>query len=122
MWQNNCIELYRNKKGAVYQCEDTHRFMVEFAGTQTFFTFQQFKDFRRTVSQINLNVMLERIERAFDIELLYLPQNDQIYKLEICEIYYLKDLLAGAKAFLELNSLLHELGIKAFENTYSQAN
>ncbi len=109
------VELYRNKKGVIYQCENTHKFIVEFGGTTTFFTFQQFKDFGRVIAQINLNVMLERIERAFDVEIIYLPQNDQIYRLEVCEVYYLKDLLAGAKAFLELNSLLHELAISAFE-------
>ncbi|MCS6794554.1 MAG: hypothetical protein RMJ97_00440 [Raineya sp.] len=113
--QATWIELYRNKKGAIYQCEKSCKFIVEFAGTTTFFTFQQFKDFNRVIAQINLNVMLERIERAFDLEIIYLPQNDQIYQLEICEIYYLKDLLAGAKFFLELNTLLHELAISAFE-------
>ncbi|GAB4125591.1 MAG: hypothetical protein OHK0045_09950 [Raineya sp.] len=105
------VEIYANSKGAVYQCDTTNQFVVNFLGTTTYFSVRQFLDFRRVISQININIMLERIERAFDLELIYLPQKDELYTLEICEIYHLKELLTGAKAMLDLHSLLKELNI-----------
>lgn len=109
--QTQLIEIYSNAKGTVYQCDASNQFVVVFAGTTTYFSVRQFIDFKRAVHQINLNVMLERIERAFDLELIYLPQKDELYTLEICEIYHLKELLAGAQAMLELHSFLKELHI-----------
>jgi hypothetical protein len=109
--KSSLIEIYSNHKGAVYQCDASNEFVVSFAGTTTYFSVRQFIDFKRVISQINLNVMLERIERAFDLELIYLPQKDELYTLEICEIYHLKELLAGAKAMLELHSFLNEMNI-----------
>jgi len=91
--QTQLIEIYSNSKGAVYQCDETNQFVVRFLDTTTYFSVRQFIDFRRVISQINLNVMLERIEREFDLELIYLPQKDKLYTLEICEIYHLKELL-----------------------------
>ncbi len=109
--KSSLIEIYSNHKGAVYQCDASNEFVVSFACTTTYFSVRQFIDFKRVISQINLNVMLERIERAFDLELIYLPQKDELYTLEICEIYHLKELLAGAKAMLELHSFLNEMNI-----------
>jgi hypothetical protein len=113
--RSKLVEIYSNSKGAVYQCDETNQFVVRFLDTTTYFSVRQFIDFRRVISQINLNVMLERIEREFDLELIYLPQKDKLYTLEICEIYHLKELLSGAKAILELNSMLNELNIHITE-------
>jgi len=113
--RSKLVEIYSNSKGAVYQCDETNQFVVRFLDTTTYFSVRQFIDFRRVISQINLNVMLERIEREFDLELIYLPQKDKLYTLEICEIYHLKELLSGAKAMLELHSLLNELNIYTSE-------
>lgn len=110
--KTHLVEIYSNSKGTVYQCDETNQFIVDFLGTTTYFSVRQFIDFRRVVSQINLNIMLERIEREFDLELIYLPQKDKLYTLEICEIYHLKELLAGARAMLELNTFLYELNIQ----------
>lgn len=109
--QVQLVEIYSNSKGSVYQCDASNQYVVNFLGTTTYFSVRQFIDFKRVISQINLNIMLERIEREFDLELIYLPQKDELYTLEICEIYHLKELLAGAKAMLELHSFLTELNI-----------
>jgi hypothetical protein len=104
-------EVFSTPKGSVYQCDATNSFIVEFAGTTTRFNVKQFIDFKKVISQINLQVMLERIEKEFDLELIYLPQTDNLYTLNVCEVYHLQELLAGAKAMLELNSILHECNI-----------
>ena len=109
--ETQLVEIYSNSKGAVYQCDESNQFVVRFLDTTTYFSVRQFIDFKRVINQINLNIMLERIEREFDLELIYLPQKDELYTLEICEIYHLKELLAGAKAMLELHSFLNELNI-----------
>jgi len=108
------VEIYSNSKGAVYQCDASNQFVVNFLDTTTYFSVRQFIDFKRLINQININLMLERIEREFDLELIYLPQKDELYTLEICEIYHLKELLAGARTLLELQSFLNELNINFF--------
>ena len=104
-------EVFSTTKGSIYQCDVTNSFIVEFAGTTSRFNVKQFIDFKKVISQINLQVMLERIEKEFDLELIYLPQTDKLYTLNVCEAYHLQELLAGAKAMLELNSILHEYDI-----------
>lgn len=104
-------EVFSTTKGSIYQCDTTNSFIIEFAGTTARFNVKQFIDFKKVISQINLQVMLERIEKEFDLELIYLPQTDKLYTLNVCEAYHLQELLAGAKAMLELNSILHEYNI-----------
>ncbi|GAA4445997.1 hypothetical protein GCM10023189_00650 [Nibrella saemangeumensis] len=103
-------EIYRNEKGAVYQCDTTCRLILEFWDTHTAFSARDFLQFKRMVETVDLRQMALHTDDAYDVEILTPPRTDRCYVLTLCEIVQLRDLLNGARLMLELNSLLRERG------------
>ena len=105
----DCLtEIYRTAHGCVYQCDDQHRLHVEFTGIRTAFKVQGFFRLKKQLDAIDVDAMAQNACRAADFEIVNMPGSDRCYVLTMLDIIYLKELLAGAKVMLELNSILHE--------------
>ncbi len=102
------IEVFSTDKGSVYQCDKSARIIVEFGGLQSAFKIQTFMNLKKVIDRIDLNLMIQSIETAHDIEIVTLPQSQSCYVLTLCDVVHLRELLAGAKVMLELNSILQE--------------
>ena len=103
-------ELFRTDKGVVYQCDASHRIVLEFWDTHTQLSARDFVHFRRMVETIDLRQMALSTAAAYDVEILTPPRSERCFVLTLCEIIHLRDLLNGAKLMLELNSMLRECG------------
>ncbi|WP_428657825.1 hypothetical protein [Runella sp.] len=101
-------ELYTNSKGATYQCDRSSRITVEFGGYKMAFKINEFLNFKQKVDSVDLHAMIFDLSDESDFEIIEAPQANLSLKLTLCDLVNLRDLLAGAKFMLELNSLLYE--------------
>ncbi|MFY7827929.1 MAG: hypothetical protein ACOVQ4_12430 [Flectobacillus sp.] len=102
-------ELYQNSKGSTYQCDLTNRIHVQFNGMLAIFRIQDFLAFRRKVLSVDIHEMIFNLSDNFDYELVEAPQAQLSWKLTLCEIVQLRDLLDGTKFVLMLNSMICEV-------------
>ncbi len=104
------IELFRTEKGAVYQCDATQRFILEFWDTHTALSARDFAQFRRMVNTIDVQQMALSTGSAYDVAILTPPRSERCYVLTLCEVVHLRELLNGSQLILDLNSMLRECG------------
>ncbi len=102
-------ELFSNSKGVTYQCDRTARIIVEFGGYIMAFKITDFLYFKRKVDSVDLHAMIFNLSDDYDFEVIEAPQTNLSLKLTLCELVNLRDLLAGTKFMLDLNSMLYEL-------------
>ncbi|GAB4021762.1 hypothetical protein [Spirosoma koreense] len=103
-------EVFRTDKGVVYQCDRSNRLILEFWDTHTPLSARDFAQFRRMVETVDVRQMALSTAAADDVEILTLPRSERCYVLTLCEVIHLRELLAGARLMLELNSMLRECG------------
>lgn len=103
-------EVFRTDKGAVYQCDASNRLVLEFWDTLTYLSARDFAQFRRMVETVDVRQMALSTAAADDVEILAPPRSERCYVLTLCEVVHLRELLAGARLMLELNSMLRECG------------
>jgi hypothetical protein len=102
-------ELYRVAHGVSWQCDLTNRIYVQFKETTASFRIQDFFSFQRKVKSINIHEMIYNLSDEFDFELVEAPQNSISMQLTLREIIELRDLLAGTRFVITLNSFLREV-------------
>ncbi|GAB3999327.1 hypothetical protein GCM10028807_49230 [Spirosoma daeguense] len=103
-------EVFKTDRGVVYQCDTTHRLILEFWDTRTQFSARDFVHFRRMVETVDIRQMALSTSPEYDVEILTLPRAERCYVLTLCEIVHLRELLNGARLMLDLNSMLRECG------------
>lgn len=103
-------EVFRTDRGVVYQCDRTNRLILGFWGTYTPLSVRDFAQFRRMVETVDVQQMALSTDAADDVEILTPPRSERCYVLTLCEVIHLRELLSGANAMLELNSMLRECG------------
>lgn len=101
-------ELYANEKGITYQCDQTARIVVVFGGSIIAFKINDFLVFKRKVEGVDLHAMIFNTSDEYDFEIIEAPTANLSFKLTLCDLVHLRDLLAGTQFMLDLNSLLHE--------------
>jgi len=102
---NGLTELYRNHKGVVYQNDHDNTFLLEFSGKQCVFKVQGFINFKKTIDKIDLDDLFLN-ESAADLQIIHHKNSGQLFLVTLCELVALRDLLAGSRAMLELNSII----------------
>lgn len=102
----NLKELYRNKLGSVYQCDTTSKLVIEFGGSVSHLNIPCFLCLKKQTDKLDLEAMAYNLEA--DIEIFTPCSTERCYILSLTDAYYFQDLLAGAKAMLELNRIIHE--------------
>src|SRR6478736_6983014 len=102
----NIFEVFRTENGCVYQCDRTSKFLLEFAGHQTSFNALHFLSLKRKVDQIDLADAI--LSTTSDITIINACGSERVFALSIYQLIEFKELLAGTKAMLELNSIVRE--------------
>ncbi len=102
------IEIYKTECGTVFQCNSNNQFIVEFAGNCSAFKTGNFLDFIRRVNSINLFEMANNTSRHADIAILMPHYTERCFVLSMNDVLNLKELLYGAKAMIQLNSIVNE--------------
>lgn len=101
-------EIYSTLHGCVYQCDKKRCFCVDFGGYVTEFKFPCFLALKNLVDNIDLDAMVLNPDTAADVEIINPCGSDRCYVLTFSQLVEFKELLAGAKVMLQLNSILHE--------------
>lgn len=109
---NSYQEVFKTSRGAVYQCDATNRLILAFWDTFTPMSSRDFAQFRRMVDTVDVRQMALSTDAADDVEILTPPRSERCYVLTLCEVIHLRELLGGAQAMLDLNSLLRECGCR----------
>lgn len=101
-------EIYTISTGTVSQCDKRNRLLINFAGSVSVVNVETFLRLKRAVDSIDLEEMATNTRCSSDLEVIAVCGCEPVFILALSEIYALKELLAGAKFILELNSMLHE--------------
>ncbi|MBE8715184.1 DUF6686 family protein [Sphingobacterium hungaricum] len=97
-------EVFETEHGGVYQCSRKNCYWLEFKETTTSFKVNDFLLFKKRIDQIDIENMLSNSGRTFDFEIIMPFRSERCFVLNVHEILQLKEVLAGAKFMIELNS------------------
>lgn len=97
--------LFKTIHGSLYQSDETEQYILTYRKEVFYFRACELISFRRKLQKVDLAMLLS--SDTPDIEIVSMPHCDRIFALTVFEILELKELLAGAFAMLELNSLIH---------------
>lgn len=101
-------EIYTSEAGAVYQCDRRNRLILHFTGQVSTLKLDAFLRLKQAVDRIDLDAMASSPARSSDFDIVTVCGCEHCYVLTLTELYALKELLAGARFVLELNSVLQE--------------
>lgn len=101
-------EIFSTAHGAVYQCDEKGCFAVDFGGYITEYKFPCFFALKKLVDRIDLEQMVLNPSKASDLEIISPCGCERCYVLTVSELIEFKELLAGTRVMLQLNSILHE--------------
>ncbi|CAN5914942.1 hypothetical protein BH24BAC1_BH24BAC1_24530 [soil metagenome] len=101
-------EIFTTAHGSFYQCNRTNRFLLYFCGQLSVMRVEDFFILKKLVDQVDLQVMAQNADRASDYAIISPFALDRCFVLTLTDVVNLKEVLAGAKVMLELNSLLRE--------------
>ena len=101
-------EIFASEAGAIYQCDRRNRLLIHFAGQLSVLKVEAFLRLKRAVDKIDLEAMAASTLRSSDFEIISVCGCDRCYVLMLPELCALRELLAGARFALALNSMLHE--------------
>ncbi|MFN3406087.1 MAG: hypothetical protein ACK40G_18475 [Cytophagaceae bacterium] len=104
----NIRELYSTPHGSVYQCDRSRSFIVDFAGVKTSFKVACFFSLKKSLESIDVEAMLLNPDPAFDYTIFSPCGCERVYLLSVKQILEFRELLQGAKAMIQLNSIIHE--------------
>lgn len=101
-------ELYSTLNGSL--CQDNHRglLVLEWYGRRSLLKLPCFFSLRKLVNGIDIKQMLSNPASSCDVEILNPCGCDRCFVLSIPDVLEFQDLINGAKAMMELNSILHE--------------
>ncbi len=100
----NVEKVFHTEHGAVYQCSRQNCYWLEFQGTTTAFKISDLFLFKKRIDAIDLAQMLSESSRAFDFEIIMPYRTERCYLLNVSDIIKLRDILAGTKFMIQLNS------------------
>ena len=101
-------EIYRTPNGCVYQCDRKRCFAIDFGGYLTEYKFPCFFALKKLIDKIDLEAMAMDPSKSSDVEIISPCGSERCYVLTLPELIEFKDLLAGARVMLQLNSIIHE--------------
>ena len=101
-------EIFRTPNGCVYQSDKKGCFAVDFGGYMTEYKFPCFLALKKLVDSVDILAMVLNPSKSSDIEILSPCGSERCYVLTLPELLEFKELLAGARVMLQLNSILHE--------------
>ncbi|TDS07499.1 hypothetical protein [Sphingobacterium paludis] len=100
----NVEEVFATAQGAVYQCSRKNCYWLEFQHTTTAFRISDFFSFKKRIDAINVASMIDDASRRSDFEIVMPFRTERCFLLAVQDILALREILAGAKFMIELNS------------------
>lgn len=101
-------EVYHTAHGIVYQCSRQNCYWLDFAGSTTAFKVNDFFNFKKKIDGVDISTMIIDSSRTADFTIIMPFRTPRCFVLNINDILNLKELLAGAKFMIELNSVVNE--------------
>ena len=101
-------EVFRTQSGCVYQSDTEKAVYVEFAGKIARYDIRCLQRLQKAVFRIDLEAMATDTSRSTDVEIISLCACEHCYVLSLSQILAFRDLLEGAFAMFELNSIIQE--------------
>ena len=105
---NTLVEIFRTEFGAVFQCNRYGVYWIEFAGGFSSFKFNDFFHLKQTVEAVDVKEMAENTARFADVVVINPLCSDRCFVLTLTDVLNFRELLQGAKAMMELNSIIYE--------------
>ena len=105
---NTLSEIFRTEFGAVFQCNRYNVYWIEFAGGFSAFKPTDFLHLKQAVEAIDVKEMAENPARFADVVVLNPLCSDRVFVLTLTDVLNFQELLQGAKAMIELNSIIYE--------------
>lgn len=96
--------VFKTDNGAIYQCDEDSIYRLAFFNENIEFRPCAFFAFRRKILKIDLPELLS--SDGPDVALISLPHCDRLFVFSIYEIIELRELIYGATATLEMNSII----------------
>lgn len=103
---NHLNELFKNEHGAAYQCSRNNCYWLDFKGEQSSFKVSDFLRFKEEVDAIDIDSLLTDSSRSADFTILMPYRCNRCFLLSALDVINLRELLAGARFMIELNSVL----------------
>ncbi len=97
-------EIYKTTQGAVHQCSRKNCYWLEFQDTTTAFKISDFFSFKKRIDAIDVASMIGDASRAADFEIIMPFRTERCFLLRVEDVLALREVLAGAKFMIELNS------------------
>lgn len=101
--------LYQTAHGSIWQHDHLGTIEVRFATWEVQFKVHNFLHFKQVVDRIDIQSCLFDLDDAVDNLWLDAPNGNQKFRLTLCEVIHLKDLLEGAAFSLYVYQTLFDL-------------
>lgn len=101
---HNLIEVFSTTEGSVYQSDRENCVYLNFSGRQAKYKFACLQRLKKVVDGISLERMTDVNHPG--IEIIFLCGAEECFVLDVKEVISLRELLNGAFAMFELNSIL----------------
>lgn len=98
-------ELFRTPQGVISQDNRRYGYLVEWQGVTTFLKVPWFFSLNQQVENLCLDTFFLAVH---DVEILSACGCERVFLLNPTDALEFKELFAGAKAMMKLNSLIHE--------------
>ena len=101
-------KVYSNRLGSIYQDDTRNCYILEYNGYATVLSVNCFFHLKKQFDQIDILAVISSTSRDADITIIAPHSCDRVFALTLAELLQMKELFAGARVMLELNSILHE--------------
>lgn len=101
-------EIFNTPNGCIYQCDRKSSFFIDFGGHMTEFKFPCFVALKQLIDRIDVDAMALNPSKSSDIEIVSPCGSERCYVLTLPRLIEFRELLAGARVMLQLNSIIHE--------------
>lgn len=100
--------IFRTESGCLYQDDQKSCFILEYRGYTTSLSVPCFFCLKKTIDKVDIAAMITDPDPAADVEIISLHGCERCFVLTVAELLSLKELFAGARTMLELNSIIQE--------------
>jgi len=101
-------EVYRNRLACIYQDDQRNCFILEYSGYATPLSVNCFFHLKKQFDRVDIAAVVNDPSPQSDLIVISPHSCDRFFALTLPELLDMQDLFAGARAMLELNSILHE--------------
>lgn len=101
-------EVFSTINGKVFQDNQHLRFILEWQGEKSVLKLPCYFGLKKRIDAINIEKMLDDPSTSHDVEIIAPCGCDRCFVLTVPEIIEFKNLLAGARVMMELNSIIYE--------------